>query len=202
MSLAATTLRSLADEHGFTHVVDTCDARVANVVQRPARGEGPLVLALIVQDVHHRWTDHGSTPTPACCYGYVSITHAPSGFFVEQLTHPFATERAPERRWLIPATPKGVAFAEGLRQAYLAADVPWSDLPTDFAALLEIGRKVLALEPAAKVTAKIERDAAKLFRAELSAREWNLNKSQVTALVRDLVRYRFHWTAKKASNPV
>lgn len=118
---AAEYLRTLADAHGFTHVVETRRTSTSNPTLRPARGDGPLVLALFVADVWHGWTKDDPVH-----YGHVSITHAPTGFCVDSFAHPF-TPTAPVRPWLIPATPKGIAFAEDLRQRYLALDVPWDN---------------------------------------------------------------------------
>lgn len=186
---AAEYLRTLTDTHGFTHVVETRRKGGECPVMRPARGEGPLVLALFVDDVWHAWTKDDPV-----FFGHVTITHTPTGFCVDRFTHPFTTT-APIRPWLIPATPKGIAFAEDLRQRYLALDVPWDNFPDDMSSRLEIERKVRTVEPSAEATAKIERDAVTRFRAELKARTWRLNKTQTATLVRELVRSRFFWVA-------
>lgn len=199
---AAEYLRALAETHGFTYGVETRRTTADNPTIRPARGDGPLVLALFVADVWHGWTKDDPV-----YYGHVSITHAPTGFRVDRFTHPFTTARAPERPWLIPATPKGIAFAETMRQRYLALPVPWDNFPEDTASRLEIELKVRTVEPSAETTAKVERDACKQFRAELKARttagRWgHLSKTQTATLVRELVRSRFFWVAdqrKKAA---
>lgn len=197
MSGAGFYLRALADAHGFTHVVYTrLSSADTNPALRPARGDGPLVLALFVNTVWHGWTKDNPVH-----YGHVSVTHAPTGLCVHDFAHPF-TPTAPVRPWLIPATAQAIVFAEDLRQRYLALDVPWDNFPEDTASRLEIERKIRAVEPSAETIAKVERDALKQFRAELKARlvggRWGyLNKSQTAELMRELVRSRFPWTARK-----
>jgi hypothetical protein len=188
-------LNALAIEHGFDRVVVTRRGlRDEAGTDCPARGEDPLALTLFVHEVWHRWEG------ASVYYGSVSVTHVQSGYRVGQPTHPFATECDPDRLWTIPATPAGIALAETLRQRCLRLDVPWTDLPEDEASRLEILAKIAALEPDAKTCAKIEREALRLFRAELKARDWPYyTKTQIATIVREHLRSRFHWNGKVKS---
>jgi hypothetical protein len=182
-------LQTLAAELGFDRTVSMHRSGV--FVDRPARGKGPLVLALDTAVARV-----GSTPVSdghEVHYGHISITHVASGMFVERITHPFTTERAPTRQWMIPATKAGVLFAERLRKTYLALDVAW-DGELDTATALDAKHKVSDAEPSAKVVAKIEREAARLFHDELQHREWpGEPASKHAALVREVMISRFFW---------
>lgn len=167
-------------------------------VERPARGDGPLTLTLDTHTVTVDLGYAGWSTAFGVAYGHVALTHVPSGKYIDRITHPFTTERAPNREWLIPATPAGVRFAERLCKSYLALDVPWAAALDTTAVCLYAQHKVSSVKIAATTVAKIEREAARRFRDELRHREWpGVPTSQHAALVSKAMRSRFFWSTRR-----
>lgn len=189
----------IARELGFDRVV-LADLRchAERSPKRPARGSDPLVITLFV---HEAWTD--VRKVQPVFSGYVTITHVPSGSRVDAIAHPI--DAVPRRcPWLIPATGAGVTFAEELITKYSELDIDWGALPTDRRGQERVLSQVKSLHDSIsagkdkKRMAKVEREAAKIMRAELKARSWRyMTKARTAETVREAMGSRFAWTKRK-----
>jgi hypothetical protein len=186
-------LMSLRDHDGFDRLVDVRGPKGNVTGQQPARGDGPITIVAFTHHVYYQGRHGGDDRV---FYAWLSVTHAATGTFVGEHQHPLASV---ERRWLIPATPLGIALAEDLRARYLALDVPWNDFPESLSDRLAFKPAVESVRLDDKRAVKVERDAARRFRAALRERQWYLGKTDHERRVREIVNNRFFWTRSRST---
>ena len=201
MTAAATYLRETAERLGFTgsekfHSTRkfTPDWAASLGDTRPARGDGPLVLLLVV---HEPWQ---SMQVPldkrVGHWCTISITHAKTGLALP-MRHPLI----PDAEWEAPI--EALDMLEQLRLDLLALPIEWAKVRSA-KHLGEYKPHVMGLLsklPAA--AAKHERAACRAYRAELrelaeNSRPYDCgcSKAEKAAWVREWTATRFPWTKK------
>lgn len=168
---------------------------------RPARGEGPLVLTLGVEDRRHLLHGNGRVVPPLLRWCTVGVTHAPTGLEIS-LTHPMADLSPRAHKVWEPPAPHAISLMEKFRAELLSHGVAWEslafevehdrdpDVRSHAQRIVDAARA--KFDPRAK---KIEKAAADACREALSLVQTPGLKTTARAKwEREVMALRFFWT--------